>query len=65
MNVCIEYDGIQHFEIIDHFGGLERYNKQKMKDKIKDDFCYENDIKLLRISYIDFDNIEDILNNYF
>ena len=49
MNVCIEYDGIQHFEIIDHFGGLERYNKQKMKDKIKDDFCYENDIKILTI----------------
>jgi len=33
----------------------DRYN-------IKDNFCKNNDIKLIRIPYYEFDNIEKILN---
>lgn len=63
-NICIEYDGIQHFEPIDHFGGIKRLEIQKMKDYIKTKWCEENNIKLIRISYNDYDKIEDIISNY-
>ena len=61
-NMCIEYDGIQHFEPIDKWGGLERFEKQTFNDKIKNEYCKNNEIKLLRIAYTSFDNIESILN---
>ena len=42
----IEYDGIQHFE--DSNWDL---NKNKMRDKIKTDYCYTHNIPLIRIPY--------------
>lgn len=62
-NTCIEYDGIQHFKIIEYFGGRSGFMKQKHRDKIKNNYCKENNIKLLRISYNDFNNINNILKN--
>ena len=63
-NVCIEYHGIQHYEKIDHFGGQEKFDKSKIRDDIKRNFCKENNVKLLEISYLDFDNIEEIMCNF-
>ena len=60
-NICIEYDGIQHFEPVEFFGGKEGYNKTKMNDNLKNDYCRENNIRLIRIPYYEFDNIENIL----
>jgi hypothetical protein len=40
-----------------------KYFKQIQKhDRIKDEFCKSNNIGLLRISYLDFNNIEKILS---
>jgi len=50
-NTIIEYDGIQHFKPIDWFGGIESFEIQKKKDEIKNIFCKDHGIKLLRISY--------------
>jgi hypothetical protein len=61
LNIGIEYDGIQHFQPVDFFGGEFEYNKTKIRDKIKDDYCLNNNIKLYRISYLDIDNIDKIL----
>ena len=69
-NICIEYDGIQHYEPID-FGNkgeewaLKQFEKNKIKDNIKTEFCQQNNIKLIRIPYWDFDNIEEILTREF
>jgi very-short-patch-repair endonuclease len=63
-NICIEYDGIQHFKSFDFFGGNEKLIERQKKDKIKDDYCLKNKINLIRISYNDINNIENILNNY-
>lgn len=62
LNLCIEYDGIQHFKPVDIFG-QEEYELTKERDKIKNEFCKNNSINLLRISYKDFKNIEKILFN--
>ena len=54
-NLCIEVDGEQH-EMITTFGGekniedtVENFKKRQRYDKIKDDYCQQHNIKLLRI----------------
>lgn len=59
-NMCIEFDGIQHFELIKHFGGEQGFITRKENDNIKNLYCNQNRIKLLRISYKD--NIENKLS---
>ena len=56
-NICIEYDGIQHFR-----EDSKWYSEDLIKnDKIKTKYCKDNNIKLIRISYLDFNEIENIL----
>jgi hypothetical protein len=50
-NTCIEYDGIQHFGPYEFFGGDEGYRNLKIRDEIKNQYCEENGIKLIRIPY--------------
>ena len=52
-NICIEYDGKQHFQPIKFFGGIKSFKELIIKDEIKNRFCQENNISLLRISYRD------------
>ncbi len=56
-NICIEYDGKQHYIKVDTWWteDLER------NDVIKTKYCEDNGIKLIRIPYWDFDKIEEIL----
>lgn len=68
-NLCIEYDGEQHYIIREkRFGSTEKpkeiLNQIKQRDKIKDDYCKINNINLLRIKYDQFNNIEKILKEY-
>jgi len=60
-NICIEYDGEQHFRSVKTWGGEERFIISKKKDAIKTKYCEDNGIKLIRIPYWEKDNIEDIL----
>lgn len=50
-NVCIEYDGRQHFEPVEQFGGEEELKKTQERDRIKTEYCFDNNIPLLRIRY--------------
>ncbi|MCR4720912.1 MAG: hypothetical protein K5655_04220 [Lachnospiraceae bacterium] len=50
-NRCIEYDGVQHFEPIDHFGGQKKFEYTQRHDQIKNEYCENNNIPLLRIPY--------------
>ena len=63
LNIIIEYDGRQHYEIIEYFGGLNTFIDTKIRDIVKTTYCKENNIKLIRIPYWDFDRIEEILDN--
>lgn len=62
-NLCIEYDGIQHFEPIDFFGGQERFLTIQKTDIMKNKYCESKNIKILRISYLD--DITNNLDKYF
>jgi len=61
LNICIEYDGEQHYNAIEIWGGDDRLNNIKSNDSIKNYFCTQNNIKLIRIPYKDYDNIDTIL----
>jgi very-short-patch-repair endonuclease len=63
-NLCIEFDGEQHFFPTDKFGGVESFNYLIYKDQIKNNYCEVNKINLLRIKYNQINKINQILNNY-
>jgi len=61
-NILIEYDGIQHFNEKNNFGGKNNLSKIQKNDKIKNNFAKENNINMIRISYTLFDEIEKLLS---
>lgn len=61
-NICIEFDGIQHFKPIRFFGGKKSFELQKIKDGIKNRYCLDNGIKLIRFNYLqDHEEIKEKL----
>lgn len=59
-NLCIEFDGQHHYEPC---YGADRYNKTILHDNIKNNYCKNNNIHLLRIPYWDGHNINEIIND--
>lgn len=59
-NTCIEYDGEQHFKINKYFGGEKGLLKRQKNDNIKNEYCINNNIRLIRIKYNE--NIEEKFN---
>lgn len=67
-NLFIEYDGEQHYMVPRYRGDNEEANRQileqtQKRDKIKDKYCEDNNINLLRIPYWESKNIETIINS--
>ena len=62
MNTLIEYDGEQHFKPIGVIGGIKKLEYTQLCDKIKNEYCKNNNIRLIRISYKDFNKIDSILH---
>ena len=66
-NLCIEYDGEQHFRPVDFSGkgeewALNQFKKTKLHDEIKNQYCKNNNIHLLRIPY--YKNVEEELEHF-
>jgi hypothetical protein len=57
----IEFDGEQHDEPCEFFGGTESFLKLKAHDKIKEDFVFERGDVMVRIKYKDLSKIDKIL----
>ena len=71
-NCCIEVDGTQHFysgiKLHGHLFDEKEVEEIQRRDKIKSNYCKNNDIELLRLSYLDFKDEEQykkILSNKF
>ena len=56
-NIAIECQGEQHFEVVKHFGGEDKYEIQQKRDFLKNKLCKENGIKLLY--YTNYKKIEE------
>jgi hypothetical protein len=61
-NICIEFNGRQHYESIEYFGGKEVLFEQRIKDEIKLKYCEFNNIPLLVIKHDE--NIIKKLNSF-
>ena len=64
--MTVDVDGEQHFKPSryskDPKNNVNRFNLVKKRDDIKNKYCIDKNIRLLRIPYWDFDNIEQILS---
>lgn len=71
LNIAIEYDGEDHYKIFirsnnqTYEEAMDRFIDRKIRDTIKTIYCEENNIRLIRIPYWEFDNIENILDKIF
>lgn len=64
----IEFDGQQHFKPVDFAGkgmqwAIEQFKNTQRRDKIKNQYCIDNNILLIRIPYWEFKNIEEKLSS--
>jgi hypothetical protein len=50
-NAVIEYDGEQHYRPVERFGGEPTYQRQVLLDNIKNVFCDNTGVKMIRIPY--------------
>lgn len=64
LSFLCEVQGKQHYEVVKFFGGEEGFRKRKINDSIKEKYCLDNNIPLLKIHYKDFDRIPEILTEY-
>jgi len=66
LKLGIEYNGIQHYEYDSylHKGDIKNLHKQQLKDKIKENLCEENNIKLIMIPYWEVKKSLNYTKNY-
>ena len=62
-NLLIEFQGKQHYCPVPRFGGNDNFLKQQEYDNKKRKYAKDKGIKLLEISYKDYNDIESILGS--
>lgn len=65
-NMLIEYQGKQHYEPIEFFGGIKAFKKQKKRDAMKKEYALKNNIQLIEIPYTEktYEDIKKYLSKY-
>lgn len=66
LNLVVEYDGEQHYQFLpyfkkDYIGFIDQVNR----DNCLKNYCKENSINLLRISYKDNNRLEEVIKAFF
>lgn len=63
-NILIEYQGIQHYEPVEVFGGETAFRLQVIKDNIKRKYSRDNRIELIEIPYTydSYEKVEGLLD---
>jgi hypothetical protein len=49
INIAIEYQGKQHTEIVEYFGGEESFNQSLYNDRLKKEKCKTNNCILIEV----------------
>ncbi len=65
LSIGIEYQGVQHYKPIEHFGGEEHFLRQQENDRKKKQLCKEHDVELIEWHYskeITEDEVRKALN---
>lgn len=61
LKFLIELDGEQHFKAVNAWGGNDAFIRGCKRDEIKNKYCNENNIELLRIPYYNFKNYKNLI----
>lgn len=61
--LLIEYDGVHHFKQVKSWGNDMSFDEIQIRSEIKDKFCIDKNIPLIRIPYWEINNIGYILKN--
>lgn len=62
LKLGIEYQGKQHYEPIDFFGGTQGFNEQKKRDLIKKELCDQHGISMAYFRYDESIDEKNIIN---
>lgn len=64
LNAVIEFDGLQHFQYVPSWshGNPNYLAEVQQRDAIKDAYCAEHHIRMIRIPYTQIDSVGDILS---
>lgn len=63
IKMLLEYDGEFHYKPMDtKENSIKRFENQVTSDRFKENYCRENNLKLIRIPYWYFDSLEKILD---
>jgi len=62
LKLGIEYQGKQHYEPIDFFGGLQGFKEQRKRDNLKKFLCEQHGISVVYFKYDDSIEDGDIIN---
>lgn len=62
-NIAIECQGIQHFQPVEHFGGIEAYRLQRKNDLKKKELCEQHNIHIIYFADKTYDNESNILTS--
>jgi very-short-patch-repair endonuclease len=60
-NMLIEFDGRQHHSLLNDQSGND-FNKQVYRDSLKNKYCIDNNIKLIRFKSSDYSDLENKVN---
>lgn len=51
LSLGVEYQGIQHYEVVEHWGGIEGLDHRQQNDMLKKQLCEKSGIKLVYFNY--------------
>ena len=60
----IEYQGIQHYECVDRFGGQPNFLKRQQLDHVKRQTCIRLNLPFLEIPYWELDNVDSLVAEF-
>lgn len=55
---------IGYYKSIELFGGVKEYELTKIRDSVKNKYCEDSNIKLLRVPYWEFKNMRKIIIDF-
>lgn len=58
LSYLIEYDGIQHYQVLGGWNTQEHFNDLKTRDTLKNTYCQEHSIPIIRIPYTQYENLK-------
>ena len=64
LNIVIEFHGSQHYDMVEYFGGEDKFKETQERDRYKENFLRRLNIPLLIIKYDQANDIPNVVANF-